>query len=294
MEELIVLSIAAYIYDKKTGFITDFLNSSGVRDSISKMMSRGGSISDIDYSEFDYSAFDNEPEKNTSESVYQFDEGGSNESFDLGGNVGGFDLGGGVGGGSSLPVWIDDLKDAAQEIAQEVIVKPVEVVKEAVAPVVASVVPAVVPVAVSGDLTVTGSGVNRIITYPDGTIKTQGSRSWRNNNSGNLEYGNFAKSHGAIGTDGRFAIFPTKAIGDAAKVALLKGSSYRNLSITSAILRYAPQFENDSAWYSKTIAGAAGVPASTVLNKLTDSQFSAMVNKMTEVEGWKVGKFLTA
>ena len=136
---------------------------------------------------------------------------------------------------------------------------------------------------------VVGSGTRRLISYPDGTTKTGGSRSWRNNNSGNIEYGNFARSHGAIGTDGRFAIFPTKAAGDNAKIALLKGSSYRNRTITGAILRYAPQFENNSAWYAKTIAGAAGVSVNTKLTDLTDAQFSLMVNAMTSVEGWKAG-----
>ncbi len=43
--------------------------------------------------------------------------------------------------------------------------------------------------------------------------KSGGSRSWRNNNPGNIEYGPFARSMGATGTDGRFAKFPSYEAG---------------------------------------------------------------------------------
>ena len=39
-------------------------------------------------------------------------------------------------------------------------------------------------------------------------INVGGDRNWRNNNPGNLEDGDFARRHGSIGSDGRFAIFP--------------------------------------------------------------------------------------
>lgn len=119
--------------------------------------------------------------------------------------------------------------------------------------------------------------------------KIGGSRSWRNNNPGNIEYGEFAKRNGAIGTDGRFAIFPDEDTGHNAKVALLNTSSYRNKSIKKAIERYAPQFENDSKKYADTIASAAGVPTSTKIKDLSPEQFDNLVRKMTDVEGWKEG-----
>ena len=127
------------------------------------------------------------------------------------------------------------------------------------------------------------------VSYTDYT-KTGGSRSWRNNNSGNIEYGKFAKDNGAIGTDGRFAIFPDKETGDLAKISLLKTGRYKNKSILSAIKLYAPQFENNSAKYAKTIASQAGVPVSTKLSSLTDDQFMKMVKAMEKVEGWKEGE----
>lgn len=143
---------------------------------------------------------------------------------------------------------------------------------------------------VTSEAKVTGKGSSRVITYPDGATKTGGSRSWRNNNPGNLEYGDFAKSQGAIGSDGRFAIFPDKETGDAAKIKLLKGSKYRDKTIEEAIIRYAPRFENDSAKYAAIIAKAASVPVGTTLSSLTDEQFQKMVDSMNKVEGWKEGK----
>ncbi len=125
---------------------------------------------------------------------------------------------------------------------------------------------------------------------PNPIIKIGGSRSWRNNNPGNLEYGRFAKKHGAIGTDGRFAVFPSEEVGHKAKVALLKSGSYINKTIKGAILRYAPSFENNSAWYANTIAKYAGVSVDTKLNSLTEDQFNKLVKSMTMVEGWKEGR----
>ncbi len=67
-----------------------------------------------------------------------------------------------------------------------------------------------------------------------------GSRSYRNNNPGNLEYGDFAKRHGAIGSDGRFAIFPDYETGRAATAALAKSSGYKGMSIAEMGARWSP------------------------------------------------------
>ena len=42
------------------------------------------------------------------------------------------------------------------------------------------------------------------------TLRSGGSRSWRNNNPGNIRRGDFAINVGAIGDDGAFAFFPTR------------------------------------------------------------------------------------
>jgi hypothetical protein len=61
-------------------------------------------------------------------------------------------------------------------------------------------------------------------------------RGLRNNNPGNIEYGPFAKSHGATGTDGRFAIFPDSATGVSAIASLLKVYDKQHLGTISEII----------------------------------------------------------
>lgn len=126
----------------------------------------------------------------------------------------------------------------------------------------------------------------------DGTvIRREGARNWRNNNPGNLEYGDFAKKHGAIGTDGRFAVFSSYEAGRKAKESLVfGGKSYKDKSIKDAIARYAPAFENDSAGYAKQVADAAGVSVTTKMSDLSPAQRKAVLDRMEQVEGFKVGK----
>ncbi|UXN69610.1 hypothetical protein N8A98_20695 [Devosia neptuniae] len=102
----------------------------------------------------------------------------------------------------------------------------------------------------------------------------KGSRNWRNNNPGNIEFGDFAKSHGAVGTDGRFAVFPTYEAGRAAKQSLLFTSpGYAGMSIEQAISRYAPASDgNNTGHYISTVAGAIGVPANTPMSQLSEAQ----------------------
>lgn len=136
----------------------------------------------------------------------------------------------------------------------------------------------------------TGKGYN-IIKMEDGTIvRREGARNWRNNNPGNIEYGAFAKSMGAIGTDGRFAIFPNYETGRRAKETLLfETSSYKNLSLSDAINRYAPSFENDTASYISNVATSAGISADTKMGDIPPAQRDAILDAFERQEGFKVG-----
>lgn len=127
---------------------------------------------------------------------------------------------------------------------------------------------------------------------PDGTQKIrQGSRNWRNNNPGNIEYGPFAKAQGAIGTDGRFAVFPNYDAGRAAKANLLfESKGYRNKTLAQAINRYAPPTENNTQGYINAVAEAVGVNPNTPISELTPSQRELMLDAMEKVEGFKVGQ----
>jgi len=117
-----------------------------------------------------------------------------------------------------------------------------------------------------------------------------GARNWRNNNPGNLEFGPFARSKGAIGSDGRFAVFPTFDIGSKAKEDLVFGQNYINLSIKNAIARYAPESDNnDVNAYVNHIVQSTKASPDTVLKDLTTEQRKAMLDAINRFEGFKPG-----
>lgn len=131
-----------------------------------------------------------------------------------------------------------------------------------------------------------------VLVGPDGqAVRREGTRAWRNNNPGNIEFGPFAQSRGAIGTDGRFAVFPTYEDGRRAKEALLwESNAYRGMTINQAIHRYAPPFENDTAAYVSAVARAVGVGADTPMSALTPAQRQTMLDAMERVEGFRPGR----
>lgn len=117
--------------------------------------------------------------------------------------------------------------------------------------------------------------------------RSGGSRSWRNNNPGNIEYGKFAKAHGAIGTDGRFAIFPTVEAGTAAHAALLSTKNYAGGTLRQAIYRWAPPSDNNnSAAYAAAVAKTLGVSVDTPMSQIDKV---AMSKAQAKVEGWRAG-----
>jgi hypothetical protein len=83
-------------------------------------------------------------------------------------------------------------------------------------------------------------------------------RPQRNHNPGDIEYDDFSRAHGAIGTDGRFAIFPDDATGFAALNALLQGKHYAGLTVEAAINRYAPPNENNDQSYVAEVCAWTG------------------------------------
>jgi len=132
---------------------------------------------------------------------------------------------------------------------------------------------------------------------------TKGTLAWRNNNPGNLKYGEFARDFGALGIGGGgHAVFATFADGAAAQKALLfsdegnpKTGTYYDLSIRDAIAKYAPVDDpnpiakNDPPAYAAYVAEEAGVSVDTILKDLSDSQQDALLKAMRFFEGWKAG-----
>lgn len=129
-----------------------------------------------------------------------------------------------------------------------------------------------------------------VVQRPDGSVqRLQGSRNWRNNNPGNIEAGAYARSMGAIGSDGRFAIFPTYEMGRTAKEKLIfEGGNYRALTLSQAINRYAPPVENNTSWYQSTVLGAVG-NVDKPMNQYTPGERTRILAAMERVEGFKPG-----
>lgn len=93
-------------------------------------------------------------------------------------------------------------------------------------------------------------------------------RGMRNNNPGNIRYGAFARSRGAIGQDAQgFAIFPSIEDGEAATKSLLGSYFSRGHdTIRKVISRYAPSSENNTGAYINAVSKRLGIGADDRLN----------------------------
>lgn len=91
-----------------------------------------------------------------------------------------------------------------------------------------------------------------------------GSRPNRNNNPGDIEWGKFARSHGATHGDPRFAVFPDAAAGMGAMRALLT-SAYLGLTVDAALNKWAPPVENATNSYIANVCKWTGLTPETVL-----------------------------
>lgn len=140
-----------------------------------------------------------------------------------------------------------------------------------------------------------GNGWTTVRDAEGNVFKLEGARNWRNNNPGNIEYGDFAKSLGAVGTDGRFAVFPSYEAGRQAKEQLIFSSPrYQNLTLEQAISRYAPPNENNTSAYLNQVVRGSGIPASTLMSQIPASARPGILNTMERVEGFKVGRTYNA
>ncbi len=153
--------------------------------------------------------------------------------------------------------------------------------------------------------------ITEIISFKAGYLKVKcvggvvqerkgGTISWRNNNPGNLKYGDFAKTCGAVGVGhGGHAVFPDYDTGLKAQKILLftNQRGYNVMSILNALKKYAPvsdpAFKNEPAKYAAFVAKKLGVKDDTMLYSLTQDQQVAMIKAMSAYEGWKEGTITT-
>lgn len=134
------------------------------------------------------------------------------------------------------------------------------------------------------------------------TTARTGTAGWRNNNPGNLEASSWTQNQeGYIGAAGgvpapgwsraldgtmsRMAVFDSVENGIKAQANLLGTPAYQGLTISQAIARYAPAFENNPTAYANAVANALGVDVGTKMSQLSPSQRVSMIGAMHEVEG---------
>lgn len=130
------------------------------------------------------------------------------------------------------------------------------------------------------------------IPQDDGSfeLRTGGTRSWRNNNPGNIAYGKIAIANGAVGRDEYgTAIFPTEETGRRAALATLQSPVYQAFTLDQAIAKWAPEHENDTARYQRFVQSQAGLPGDAQLNTLTQPQLELVYEAIKRFEGWRAG-----
>jgi hypothetical protein len=110
-------------------------------------------------------------------------------------------------------------------------------------------------------------------------------------NPGAIRHGDFSKQYGACGSAGGFAVFPTEEQGMNALIALLKSDKYANLTIASAVHKYAPPSDhNNTRAYQKKLSNMTGLSLGRKLSQLTPSELERVALAIKEIEGWKSGK----
>jgi hypothetical protein len=126
--------------------------------------------------------------------------------------------------------------------------------------------------------------------------RTGGTISWRCNNPGNVMYGAFAKSHGALGSAKAgdtepVAIMPTLDHGIKMQMALWRKPMYNNGTIDQGMRKWATGVgsKKETSPYTTDLAKAAGATINTKVSDLSDNQLKQMVIKQAKWEGFKTG-----
>lgn len=114
-------------------------------------------------------------------------------------------------------------------------------------------------------------------------------RGVRNNNPGNIEYGDFARSRGATGSDGRFAIFPTPEQGIAAIRDLqeIYEGQHGLESVSERIGRWAPAGENNVNAYAQAVARSMGIDANAPFSMTDPRMGQAFITAVIQHENGK-------
>jgi hypothetical protein len=125
-------------------------------------------------------------------------------------------------------------------------------------------------------------------------------RSWRNNNPGNMKYKDFARQHGAIGKAGdagkglKWAVFPDYATGRKAQKLRLKDSMYIDLTLHDLPRKYTgvepgdPDTE-EAINYRRSIRIITKFDLQRTVGSLTEAELEKLQDAMQTHEGWREG-----
>lgn len=103
-------------------------------------------------------------------------------------------------------------------------------------------------------------------------------------------YGPFARNHGTIGANGRFAVFANHQSGYAASAALLRTSSYLKLTLHQAIARRSLRHENDTERLQQEVSRITGLAGTRTVESLTNIEFHAFLRALHRFEGTAEGQ----
>lgn len=143
-------------------------------------------------------------------------------------------------------------------------------------------------------------------SYEDQPVDEASTRSWRNNNPGNLVMGPFARENGAIGEAGfvpnqkkkklKFAVFPDYATGRKAQAKRLKhGDMYIDLTLNHFVRKYTgvePE-EPDTQEvinYRKAIKYFTKFDMDRTIRSLNNDEYEKLLDAMKKHEGFREGR----
>ena len=137
-------------------------------------------------------------------------------------------------------------------------------------------------------------------------VNQASTRSWRNNNPGNLALGPFARKNGAIGGAGKipnkekrdikFAVFPDYAAGRKAQAIRLKeGTMYIDLTLNQFVRTYTGVKEGvpdteEVVNYRKAIKFFTKFDMKRTIRSLNAQEYEQLLDAMKKHEGWREGR----
>lgn len=122
------------------------------------------------------------------------------------------------------------------------------------------------------------------------TIRSGGTRAWRNNNPGNMVANHYTmgteRSSKAIGKAAGFAIYPDYKTGHQALMDMLSGKKWGAKTLQQASIDYTP----DNPKHIDSIVEETGFDRTRKISSLDPIEFEKYWKAIEKIEKWKVGK----